>query len=226
MKEQLIRLARRLRRAAVECHYRGMRPASEWLDDFAIDVERILAEVRLREQVELVRRKRVRPRFTSTELQSAEYVQHLNGRCDLQTCLFHLAEAHTAGKCTAGCRWCAAQAQRPHTAAAKESAMTASQLVETILVAARGEDPVIRLAVEGPDGAVLVDDWAIARLTTGPSLRPQLQRRHERALPAAGSNHPPRQGPFLPGRLGANHAQPMSNMSRRVRLDRRRRDLP
>jgi len=35
MKEQLIRLARRLRRAAVECHYRGMRPASEWLDDFA-----------------------------------------------------------------------------------------------------------------------------------------------------------------------------------------------
>ena len=45
--------------------------------------------------------------------------------------------------------------------------MTASQLVEAILVAAGGEDPVIRLAVEGPDGAVLVDDWAIARLTAG-----------------------------------------------------------
>jgi hypothetical protein len=151
MKERLKRLARRLRRAAVECHFRGMRPASEWLDDFAIDVERILVEARLREQVELVRRKRVRPRFTSTELQSAEYVQHLNGRCDVQTCLFHLAEAH--GQHTA--------------AAAKESAMTASQLVEAILVAAGGEDPVIRLAVEGPDGAILVDDWAIARLTAG-----------------------------------------------------------
>jgi hypothetical protein len=54
VKERLKRLARRLRRAAVECHYRGMRPASEWLDDFAIDVDRILVEVRLREQVELV----------------------------------------------------------------------------------------------------------------------------------------------------------------------------
>src|SRR6266700_379081 len=109
MKEQLTRLARRLRRAAVECHHRGMRPASEWLDDFAIDLERILVQARLREQVELVRRKRVRPRFTSAELQSAEYVQLLNGRCDLQTCLFHLAEAHAAGECTGGCRWCAAQ---------------------------------------------------------------------------------------------------------------------
>jgi hypothetical protein len=58
MKEQLKRLARRLRRAAVECHYRGMRPASEWLDDFAIDVDRILVEVRLREQVELIWLKR------------------------------------------------------------------------------------------------------------------------------------------------------------------------
>jgi hypothetical protein len=112
MKAQLKRLARRLRAAAIECHHRGMRPASEWLDDFAIDVECMLVEVRLGEQVELVRRERVQPRFTSTELQGAEYVQHLSGRCDLQTCLFHLAEAHVAGKCTAGCRWCAAQ--RPH----------------------------------------------------------------------------------------------------------------
>ena len=112
MKEQLRRLARRLRRAAVECHFRGMRPASEWLDDFAIEVERILVQVRLGEQVEMVRRKRVQPRFTSTELQSAEYVQHLNGRCDVQTCLFHLAEAHAAtlakrmaaiAQLTAGC---------------------------------------------------------------------------------------------------------------------------
>ena len=157
MKEQLKRLARRLRRAAIECHRRGMRPASEWLDDFAIDLERILVQARLGEQVELVRRKRVQLRFTSTELQSAEYVQHLNGCCDLQTCLFHLAEAHAAGEGTSH------QRQR----AAKESAMTASQLVETILVAAGGEDPVIRLAVEGPDGAVLVDDWAIAQLTAG-----------------------------------------------------------
>ena len=45
--------------------------------------------------------------------------------------------------------------------------MTASQLVEAILVAAGNEDPVIRLAVEDPDGAVLVDDWAIAWLTAG-----------------------------------------------------------
>ena len=97
MIEQLKRLARRLRRAAIECHHRGMRPASEWLDDFAIDVERVLVEVRLREQVESVRRKRVQPRFTSTELQSAEHIMHLNGRCDPRTCDFHLAEAHAAG---------------------------------------------------------------------------------------------------------------------------------
>jgi hypothetical protein len=56
MKEQLKRLARRLRSAAVECHHRGMFPAGEWLEDFAVDVDRIVVQVRLAEQVELVRR--------------------------------------------------------------------------------------------------------------------------------------------------------------------------
>lgn len=101
MKEQLARLARRLRSAAVECHHRGMRPASEWLDDFAIEAERILAQVRLREQVDLAWRNR-RRRFTSAELQSEAHVLHLNGRCDPQTCPFHLFNDNAAGPCMAG----------------------------------------------------------------------------------------------------------------------------
>jgi hypothetical protein len=52
MKERLKRLARRLRSAATECHQRGMFPAGEWLEDFAIDVDRILVLFRLREQVQ------------------------------------------------------------------------------------------------------------------------------------------------------------------------------
>ena len=104
MKQQLKRLARRLRRAAIECHHRGMRPADEWLDDFAIDVERILAGVPLREQVALVVRISVRPPFTAAELQSADHVLHLNGRCDPNTCPFRLFNENAAGQSTAGGR--------------------------------------------------------------------------------------------------------------------------
>ena len=90
MKEQLVRLARRLRSAAVVCHQRGLRPASEWLDDFAIEVDRILIQIRVRKQVDLAWRNRGQPPFTAAELQSEAHILHLNGRCDPELCPFHL----------------------------------------------------------------------------------------------------------------------------------------